>query len=291
MRSWLLGAGRTSSPDELRRRSIRRVTSSLILTALIAFAIVGSISVVVAKRIAQDDALAEAERTAQAMSDTMFAPVMHGVLVGNRSAISRLDAAVKQRHKDGVIVRVKVWNRDGVVLYSDDRKAVGHRYPLDAAVRKSIDNGASSADFSNLSEAENITEVGVAQQLIEVYTPLTMPSGQRLAFELYSSDARVRSAEHLLISRIVPLSLLSLLVLLVLQLPVSVWLVRRVARGSAERAALLGRVLSVSENRRRIIAHDLHDGVASGARRCRVRAELAHVPAARRDRRRTRRRC
>jgi two-component system NarL family sensor kinase len=261
MRSWLLGAGRKTSPDELRRRSIRRVTGALILTALVAFVIVASVAIIVTKRIAKDDALAEAERTAQAMSDTMFAPVMQSVLNGNRSALNHLNSAVVQRHKDGVIVRVKVWNRNGVVLYSDDRSAIGHRYPLDAAVRQTIDHGASSAEVSNLQQAENVTEAGVANRLIEVYTPLTLPTGDRFAFELYSSDARVRSAEHNLMNRIVPLALLSLLVLLVLQLPVSVWLVRRVARGSAERAALLGRVLSVSENERRIIAHDLHDGV------------------------------
>lgn len=246
--------------EQVRRRSIRRVTAALILTALAAFAIVGSISVAVAKRIARDDALGEAERTAEVIADALFAPAMPDVLRGDPAAVARLDAAVAARRKTGQIVRVKVWMRDGTVVYSDEKDAVGRRFPLDAAVQASIDTGRSEADISDLEAEENITEEYLADKLVEVYTPMGLADGRRLAFELYMSDDAVRRAEHRLITRTVPLALLSLLVLVVLQLPVSVWLVRRVARGSAERAQLLRRVLTVSENERRRIAHDLHDG-------------------------------
>jgi signal transduction histidine kinase len=59
----------------------------------------------------------------------------------------------------------------------------------------------------------------------------------------------------------VPLALLALLVLLITQLPVSVWLVRRVGRAHAERSRLLGNSLAASDRERRTIARDLHDGV------------------------------
>jgi signal transduction histidine kinase len=171
-----------------------------------------------------------------------------------------LDAAVALRHKIGLIMRVKVWTRDGTVVYSDEKDAVGQRYPLDTEVRESIDDGVRTAQISNLDADENVTETGMADRLVEVYTPLTLSDGRQLAFELYMSDASVRTEEHRLIAHTVPLSLLALLVLVVLQLPLSVWLVRRVGRGSAERAELLRRVLTVSDNERRIVAHDLHDG-------------------------------
>lgn len=246
--------------DHLRRRSIRRVTTALVLTALVAFAVVAAASVVIAKRIARDDALSDAVRDANTIADAVFAPAMPDVLRGDSSAVARLDGAVSVRRSSGLIVRVKVWKRDGTVVYSDEKAAVGRQFPLDADVREAIDAGRSFADVSDLDAEENVTEAAIAPRLVEVYTPLQLAGGERLAFELYLTDATVRDAERRLIARTVPLALLSLLVLVVLQLPLSVWLVRRVGRGAAERAELLQRVITVSESERRRIAHDLHDG-------------------------------
>jgi two-component system NarL family sensor kinase len=247
--------------DHTRHRSVRRLTAALIVTALVAFAIVATAAVLIAKRIARDDALHEAVRVAQNTADVLFAPTMPGVLVGDPAAVAKLDEAVNVRRERGLIARVKVWDLSGRILYSDDRAAVGRRFELEPDVRAAINRGTSRADISDLQEEENVTEVGLADRLVEVYTPLTLADGRRFAFELYSSYDRVSAHEHRLIRQIVPFALLSLAVLIILQLPVSVWLVRRVANASAERAALLGRVLTVSDNERRSIAHDLHDGV------------------------------
>ena len=58
-----------------------------------------------------------------------------------------------------------------------------------------------------------------------------------------------------------PLAVGALLLLQLIQTPITVSLVRRVAGHEAERAALLERALSASERERRQIAADLHDGV------------------------------
>jgi signal transduction histidine kinase len=59
----------------------------------------------------------------------------------------------------------------------------------------------------------------------------------------------------------VPLAVGALLLLQLIQTPITVSLARRVAGHEAERAALLERALSASERERRQIAADLHDGV------------------------------
>ena len=64
-----------------------------------------------------------------------------------------------------------------------------------------------------------------------------------------------------LVLRIVPLAVGALLLLQLIQTPITVSLARRVAGHEAERAALLERALSASERERRQIAADLHDGV------------------------------
>ena len=79
--------------------------------------------------------------------------------------------------------------------------------------------------------------------------------------EIYSSTARLDAAKAQLVSQLVPAALIGLLVLVVAQLPVSVWLVRRVGRAQEERGRLLRSALTASDRERRAIARILHDTV------------------------------
>ncbi len=214
-----------------------------------------------ARHIARKDALAEALRSARVLSTTVFAPLITSLMAGDSDAVARLDDAFRVRSRDGSLVRVKVWQRDGTVLYSDDHSVIGKRFELDADVAESIDEQLGTANLSSLQDPENVSEQALYDRLVEVYIPLNLDDGSRLAFEMYSSDARVIAAENGLRGQLVPFGLLALLILLVLQLPVSVWLVRRVGRAQSERSRLLNSALAASVRERRAIARDLHDGV------------------------------
>jgi two-component system NarL family sensor kinase len=242
-------------------RTVRGSIIALVVTALLAFTVVATGAIVAARRMARAEALVESTRTARVVSQIEFVPELPAVIAGDAVGIARLDDAVNHRRQDGYIVRVKVWRIDGTVLYSDDHRAIGHRYPLDQAVRDSIEKQTSSASISTLNNPENITELGISDRLVEVYTPLNLDDGTHLAFELYSTDSRIRAAETRMTNLIVPLAVAALLVLLVTQLPVSVWLVRRVGRAQDDRSRLLRNSLAASARERRTIARDLHDGV------------------------------
>lgn len=250
-----------SAAETRRDPTVRRSIIALIVTAMLAFAVVGTATVLVARRLAQSEALAESTRIARIVSQVEFLPELPAVIAGSQAAIARLDGAIDHRRQDGYIVRVKVWRLDGTVIYSDDHRAMGQRYPLDQAVRDSILNQKSSAGISNLNDPENVTELGISERLVEVYTPLTLDDGTRLAFEVYSTDTRIQAAERRMTRLMVPFALLALLILLITQLPVSVWLVRRVGRAQNERSRLLRNSLAASSRERRTIARDLHDGV------------------------------
>ncbi len=71
------------------------------------------------------------------------------------------------------LVRLKVWNTDGMVAYSDDPKLVGQRFELADDLRQAFD-GRPVADISPLDKLENTDERGFGQ-LLEVYTPLRLP--------------------------------------------------------------------------------------------------------------------
>ena len=242
-------------------RTVRRALTAMVLIALGAFLVVGAATVFAAKSIAERTALAEAARSAQTIGNVIFKPAMPALIRGDRTVRAQLDHAVKAREREAGVVRVKVWNRKGDVLYSNDHRAMGMSFPRNDDVRKTIDQQTSWAHLSDLSDEENVTEPHRGGRLVEVYVPLDLASGERLALEVYSTDDRVTAARSELVRTLVPFSVLALLLLLVAQLPVSVHLLRRVSRADAERSRLLSNALTASERERRAIARDLHDGV------------------------------
>ena len=68
------------------------------------------------------------------------------------------------------LVRVKIWNRDGIVVYSDDPTLIGQKYPLTDELQQTF-SGLTVADLSPLTKAENVEERGFGE-LLEVYTPV-----------------------------------------------------------------------------------------------------------------------
>jgi signal transduction histidine kinase len=241
--------------------AVTRYVVGLVLTAAFSFVAVGSATVYIAKRISRDEVLTEAARTARGIGNSVFAPVLPRVISGDAEAVMFLDRAVRIRSRDGSLVRVKVWTRDGMVIYSDDHALVGQVFQIDEDVRDAMSKQKSSVSVSNLDSEENIHEAGQFDHLVEAYVPLTLDDGTRVVFETYSTDAHLRSAEKQLTGQLVPFALGALLVLLLTQLPVAVWLIRRVARAQQERSRLLRNSLIASERERRAIARDLHDGV------------------------------
>ncbi|HEY3748738.1 MAG TPA: ATP-binding protein [Pseudonocardiaceae bacterium] len=242
-----------------RRPVLRRAITGLVLTAVLAFLVVGLAAVLVAHSIAQSNALDEAERSARTIGSDIFLPALPAALAGDTTAIVRLNAEVGNNNS---IVRVKVWARDGTIVYSNDAEAIGNHFPLDDKVRAAIDEQKSFVDLSNLDDPENDTERAAAKgPLVEVYEPLTLADGRRLAFEMYSTDARVVAAEVELTRQLVPFALGGLLVMVLAQLPVAVSLLRRVGRAQEERGRLLRSALTASDRERRSIASDLHDGI------------------------------
>ena len=244
-----------------RSRSVHWAWLVMLVTAALAFVVVGSGAVIVARGIARDDALAEAERSARTVADAMFVPALPRAIAGDPIVIAQLNRAIDARRRSGAMVRVKVWSRNGTILYSDVRSIIGKHFVPSQDVTDVIDHQRSHTDLSNLDAAENVTETNAFDRLVEVYTPITLANGTRLAIEIYSTDARVVAAEHELTTKLVPFALGSLVVILLAQLPLSMWLVRRVSGAQQERSRLLRNTLIASRRERQTIARELHDGV------------------------------
>jgi two-component system NarL family sensor kinase len=251
---------RDRDSDRNANRLVTRAVLGLVLSAVVGFAVVGTGSVIIAHRIARNTALAEAVRSARTVGDVVFAPTIPALLKGDPQALRILNSAIRERQEGGALVRVKVWSTVSSVVYSDDPAAIGTGFPVSAEVRAALEHGKATAGVSSLDDAENVTETGLFDHLVEVYVPLKLDDGTVVAFEVYSTDARLRAAERQLTSELVPFALLSLLVLIIVQLPVAVWLLGRVSRAQRERTRWLSNSLAASGRERRRIAQELHEG-------------------------------
>ena len=243
-------------------RTNPRVRSSLITylgAAALVLVIVAVGAILVGRQVAQDEALHDAERVAQRTANLVIAPLLGDILNGDASRRPELDRAVAIRLRDGSISELNVWDRTGTIIYSDDAQDIGERVAVPEEVAAAIDEGAVSSNVT--AEPETGPLPGGEQRFVEVYAPLRLPGQAPLAFEIYVSYDRVENTANNLVLRIVPLAVGALLLLQLIQTPITVSLARRVAGHEAERSALLERALSASERERRQIAADLHDGV------------------------------
>jgi two-component system, NarL family, sensor kinase len=183
-----------------------------------------------------------------------------GVLKRNPEALAKLDDLVQGQVMSDSIVRVKLWSRDGRILYSDEPKLIGNRYRLGEEELELFDTGGADAEISDLSAPENRYERQEGK-LLEAHTPIRTPDGTQVLFELYQRFGSVSaSAASLLRQLVLPLAA-GLLVLLLVQLPLAFSLARRLQRGHEERERLLTSAIDATSAERRRIASDLHDGV------------------------------
>jgi signal transduction histidine kinase len=69
------------------------------------------------------------------------------------------------------IASLKIWRRDGRVLYSNNKALIGRTFPIDDGLRVAL-AGDVHSEMSDLSGVENEFERGKWSQLIETYAPL-----------------------------------------------------------------------------------------------------------------------
>ena len=188
------------------------------------------------------------------------AGLRNGILRGDRRAIERLDALVLGQVVRGSVVRVKLWSKDGRVLYSDEPALIGKRFALGDDELRLFETGGAEAELSDLAKPENRYERPQGK-LLEAHTAIRTPDGTQVLFELYQRFGSVSASAERLLRALAPPLLGGLLVLILLQLPLAWSMARRLQRGHRERERLLASAVEASSQERRRIAADLHDGV------------------------------
>lgn len=241
--------------------SVAGAVAQFALTGLVVLALFLVGSVLVFRGLGRSEALRDARQFAVLTGQGIVEPALEdGVLRSSPEALDRLDGIVQERVLGERVVRVKIWDTTGRIVYSDEPRLVGSTYALDDGKREVLRTGSARAELSDLEGPENRFERDQGS-LYEVYLPVRTPDGTALLFETYQRGSAVTSTGRRIWLPFAGLLLASLVLLWLVQVPLAYRLARNLRRSQREREALLVRAVEASNDERRRIAADLHDGV------------------------------
>ena len=254
---------------DLRRRTgrtpWRRVLVGVVIAAVVGGAAVATAGTLVSQRIAEGFAVRDATSDTAGLARIVVEPALVDAITGPTdgaaaaAARQRLSDAVDGELHAGSAVRMKLWSADGTVLWSDESRLVGERFPLGDEDLEALRTDRSDAEVSDLSEPENRYERGHGP-LLEAYQAVHTPSGQPLLFEAYQRYDEVLDRAADLRRSFAVLAFGTVAVVLALLVPLLLWLLVRIRSGQRLRERLLGRALDAETAERRRMAADLHDG-------------------------------
>jgi two-component system, NarL family, sensor kinase len=251
-----------------RRGASRRGEETSIVGAVAQFAVTGLAALGLLTFIAiqllssrgTTEAIRDAKTLTQFAGRGIAAPYLTPQLLADQPAALRaIDRTVRTRVLGDPVVRVKIWDGSGRIVYSDQPRLIGARYRLDDGELKALRTGGVDATVSDLTRPENRFERQY-HKLLEVYLGMKATDGTPVLFELYQRFSSITaSGNRLFRSFFVPM-IATMVLLELAQIPLAVSLARKIRRGQREREELLQRAIDASEFERRRIARDLHDG-------------------------------
>lgn len=245
---------------DLRPPTVRGAVTRSVLAGVVAFLLLAVAGSQALERLATAEAVRDARELAQADARGVVQPALtQGVVDGRPAALLEFDRVVRTRLLRGAVVRIKLWDSSGRIIYSDDERYIGRRFDLRGPAAEVLREGGTQAELRHLSDPEHRFDIA-EDQLLEVYERLRAPDGSPLLFELYLRNSSVTADGGRIWRSFAPAFLGALLVQQLLQVPLSLSLARRLRQGHTERERLLTRALQASEIERRRIARDLHDG-------------------------------
>ncbi len=241
-----------------------RAVAAFLVAGLVVLGVVGGVLAVVQQRAAVSEAVRDARTLTVLQARDVVEPVLTDAALRPGPAQDALDEVVRSRVLGTQVVRVKLWDRSGRVLYSDDRALVGQRFDLPPDELAAFGPGGSPvAEVSDLDEPENAGEQRFGK-LLQVYLGVQTAEGTPLLFETYSPYDRVEEGSRRLWLTFLPVLIGGLALLWLAQAPLAWRLASRLQAAQEQREHLLLATLAASDRGRSRIAADLHDGVVQG---------------------------
>jgi two-component system, NarL family, sensor kinase len=229
--------------------------------SLLAVVLLAAAGLYVQGSLATDDAIEDAKSMTELAGHGIVAPnLTDAVLRGEPDALAGFDALMRGRVLKGSVVRVKVWSTTGRVIYSDEPRLTGKTFTLDEDDLATLRTGATDAGIGSLVNPENRFDGGLGK-VLEVYTPLTTPSGTPVLYESYERFDETAASGRQVWRAFAPPLIGAVLLLWLAQAPLAWRMARRLQSGARERERLLRGTIESTRRERQRIASDLHDSV------------------------------
>ncbi len=78
------------------------------------------------------------------------------------------------------IDRIKIWDRTTAVIFSDENRLIGRRFPDNLQLTEAI-GGRTTVNIVERKKSEHVYEAGDFPLLVEVYVPIVLPGSSRVA--------------------------------------------------------------------------------------------------------------
>ncbi|RJT75778.1 sensor histidine kinase [Arthrobacter cheniae] len=248
-------------PEVAERREVRIAVTRFLTAGFIALVLVATPVAFWIRAEAERHALTNARDSTQRLADNVVGPLITTQLLAREpSALEFMDQQLAPWLTDGGLTRIKVWDENGRVVYSDVESLVGQDFEQEEWARLLLQGGPASVSLESQTDQENEFEAD-SGELVEVYVRSSSEGGAPMIFETYSSGEAVRREQHSVLMGMIAPMLLSLAVLQLVQLVPAIRLARRIQAHQATRNALLRCAIEASDQERCQIACELHDEV------------------------------
>ena len=165
-----------------------------LLAGLVVVSAVVTATVLLSRSAASDDALNDARATTAVLATSVAEPAIpRGLADGDVGAVDRFDRVVLSRLLVNDVRRIKVWNSDGTIVYSDETRLIGQTYDLGDEELEILHEGGIEAEVTDLDRPENRFEPH-DEGLVEVYTAGPLAGGRAAALRGLLLPRRHRAA-------------------------------------------------------------------------------------------------
>lgn len=240
-----------------------------LLVGLVLIVVISGITSFLAGRAAEEEALAEAQDTNEVLARSVAKPaVERGLVEGDSGAADRFNRRIIKRLLiEDRLVRVNIWTRDGLLIYTNAYPLILDTFELSDDQREVLAGGGTGYELVDPADPENVIadpgdDPAVGEgDLVRIYTRFRSDAGAPLLFEGYYTLAEIESRRSEIFGSFRWITISGPLLLMLLFAPLLQALTTRITSGAKDRERLLKAAIDASDAERRRIARDLHDGV------------------------------
>jgi two-component system, NarL family, sensor kinase len=177
------------------------------VAGIVALVIFGAATAVAGHQAGEREAIVDLRAQTFGLARLRIQPtVTDPLLEGNITAVGKVGAAVRHFVIDDDVARVKIWNKDGTIVYSDDARLIGTHQPLGPDQLAAMRPGAVRSKIADSSAPENRFERAEGK-LLEVDLRINTPNGQPLLLQVFYRYRAVTDAGTHVWNRFAPYAL------------------------------------------------------------------------------------